>query len=39
MIRVGMLDRFGESGEPDELISHFGLDAKGIVAAAQKVIS
>jgi transketolase len=38
IIRVGILDRFGESGDPDELIAHFGLDAKGIVAAAQKVI-
>jgi len=23
--RIGMKDRFGESGEPDELIAHFGL--------------
>ncbi len=27
MVRVGMQDRFGESGEPDELISHSGMDA------------
>lgn len=39
IIRVGILDRFGESGEPDELIAHFGLDTKGIVAAAQKLTS
>lgn len=38
MIRVGILDRFGESGEPDELIVHFGLDANGIVAAAKKLL-
>ena len=35
--RVGMDDVFGESGEPDELIAHFGMDTKGIVAAAMKV--
>lgn len=28
--RIGMQDRFGESGEPDELLQHFGLDAKSI---------
>ncbi|MFT7644591.1 MAG: transketolase [Candidatus Paceibacteria bacterium] len=39
IIRVGILDRFGESGEPEQLIEHFGLDTKGIVSAAQKVIS
>ncbi|USN88941.1 MAG: transketolase family protein [Candidatus Nomurabacteria bacterium] len=36
--RVGVKDRFGESGEPDELISHFGMDVPGIVAAAKEVI-
>lgn len=36
--RVGMKDEFGESGEPDELIAHFGMDTKGIVAAAKKVV-
>ncbi len=25
LIRIGMQDRFGESGEPDELLDHFGL--------------
>ena len=38
MARVGVCDRFGESGEPDELISHFGLDTPGIVAAAKRVL-
>ncbi len=38
MVRVGVHDRFGESGEPDELISHFGMDTPAIVAAAQKLI-
>jgi len=30
--RVGMQDRFGESGDPDELLNEFGLNAKGIAA-------
>ncbi len=36
--RVGVNDRFGESGEPDELISFFGLDTPAIVAAAERVV-
>lgn len=28
--RIGMEDRFGESGEPNELIKHFGLDGASI---------
>ncbi len=39
MIRIGMQDRFGESGEPDELIKHFGLDAEAIAKAAQKLLT
>ncbi|MDO8591622.1 MAG: transketolase C-terminal domain-containing protein [bacterium] len=39
MIRVGMQDRFGESGEPDELLKHFGLDAEAIAKAAQKLLT
>ena len=39
MIRVGMADRFGESGEPDELLKHFGLDAESIARAAQKILT
>lgn len=35
--RVGMRDRFGESGAPDELLTHFGLDAKHIRMAAHSV--
>jgi len=37
--RVGVMDRFGESGEPDQLIVHFGLDVPAIVAAAKRVAS
>ena len=38
MKRIGMRDRFGESGEPDQLIEHFGLDAKHIQLAAHAVL-
>ena len=38
LVRVGICDRFGESGEPDELIVHFGLDTPAIVAAARRVL-
>ncbi len=37
MQRIGMRDRFGESGAPDELLTHFGLDAKHIRLAAHHV--
>ncbi len=37
MHRIGMKDRFGESGAPDELLKHFGLDAKHIRLAAHNV--
>jgi transketolase len=36
--RIGMLDCFGESGEPDELLEHFGLNAKHIQLAVQQVV-
>lgn len=37
--RVGVKDRFGESGEPDELIEFFGLGVSSIVETAKRVIS
>jgi len=36
--RIGMKDRFGESGEPNELLTHFGLDAKHIRLAAHYIV-
>jgi transketolase len=39
MKRIGMQDRFGESGAPTELLEHFGLDAKHIHLAAHAVLS
>jgi transketolase len=36
LTRMGMKDRFGESGEPDELLNHFGLTALHIVVTAHE---
>ncbi|MDB5164091.1 MAG: tktA [Candidatus Saccharibacteria bacterium] len=36
--RLGMRDRFGESGEPAELLEHFGLTAKHIMIAAHDLV-
>jgi transketolase len=38
MKRVGMHDRFGESGSPDELMQHFGLTASHIAMAAHHIL-
>ncbi|HET8581122.1 MAG TPA: transketolase C-terminal domain-containing protein [Candidatus Paceibacterota bacterium] len=35
---VGVHDVFGQSGKPDELIAHYGMDTPHIVTAARKVI-
>lgn len=37
--RMGMRDRFGESGQPEELLEHFGLTAKHIAMAAHSFIT
>lgn len=37
--RIGIRDRFGESGRPDELMNHFGLTAKHIMMAAHEICS
>ncbi len=39
MQRIGMRDRFGESGEPNQLLKHFGLDATHIRMSAHAVLS
>lgn len=36
VLRMGMQDRFGETGEPQQLLEHFGLTAPHIVRAAQQ---
>lgn len=38
LCRVGMQDRYGESGDPEELIKHFGLDGESIAAKAKLFI-
>lgn len=38
LIRIGMRDRFGESGEPTELLEHFGLTGSHIAMAAHQLI-
>ncbi|KKR83310.1 MAG: Transketolase central region [Parcubacteria group bacterium GW2011_GWD2_40_9] len=35
---IGVKDRFGESGEPNELLEKFGLTAKNIIESAKKAI-
>lgn len=37
--RVGVKDRFGMSGKPDELLRRFGLNEEAIIEAAEDVIS
>lgn len=36
--RIGMKDHFGESGDPEELFEHFGLDSKHVELAAMSVL-
>jgi transketolase len=36
---IGVDDQFGQSGTPNELVEHYGMGIKAIVAAAQKVIA
>lgn len=37
IMRVGVDDQFGQSGEPDELIEHYGMGISGIVKAAEAI--
>lgn len=39
IIRVGVDDKFGQSGEPDELIAFYGMDVPAIVEAGKKAVS
>jgi transketolase len=38
MLRIGMKDRFGESGKPEELLKHFGLTHTHIALAAHHIL-
>lgn len=39
LLRIGMEDRFGESGSPDELIKHFKLDGTSMAERIEKFVS
>ena len=39
LLRIGMQDRFGESGEPAELIKHFKLDNVSVADRVQKFVT
>ena len=36
--RLGVQDQFGQSGEPEELITHYGLDVPAIIAAVGTLV-
>jgi transketolase len=36
--RMGVRDKFGQSGKPEELLEHYGLTAKHIMAQARKMV-
>lgn len=39
MLRIGMRDRFGESGKPEELLEYFGLTAEHITKTAEHFLA
>lgn len=39
LLRIGMLDRYGESGAPLELITYFGLDGPGIASKVEPFVA
>jgi transketolase len=39
LIRMGMRDKFGESGKPDQLLKHFGLTSTHIVLTAHHLLN
>ena len=39
ILRIGVDDAFGQSGEPEELIAHYGMDAASIVDRVKHAIS
>jgi transketolase len=38
VVRVGMHDRFGQSGSADALLAYYGLDTNGIIAAIREAL-
>jgi transketolase len=39
IVRMGMKDTFGESGEPGELLTKYGLDKEGVIKTIRKIIN
>lgn len=39
VVRVGVDDRFGQSGNADALLAHYGLDVDGLVAATKQALT
>ena len=37
--RIGVRDQFGQSGTPEELLAHYGLDTSAVVATAHSLVS
>ncbi len=38
VVRIGVRDLFGQSGEPDELIKHYGIDVDSIYETAKELV-
>jgi transketolase len=38
IMRIGVYDEFGQSGEPDELVAHYGMDIPAIITAAKGLV-
>ena len=38
VVRVGVKDQFGQSGDPETLIAYYGIDAPAIVSAAKRAL-
>ena len=39
VIRIGVNDKFGESGKPDELLRAYGLTSENVVSACKRADS
>ena len=38
VVKIGVDDEFGQSGTPEELIAHYGMDTDSIVARVEEVL-
>lgn len=39
VIKIGVHDQFGQSGEPEELLAHYGMDAKTIIETIRNAVA